>query len=257
MADKQVFVISESMGWGNVVMCLCSLLYESKIQNFTPYVHKSINDVNRGVEFSGFEITSDNNIKIFEPKIYLNQQYFNIVHKPFMRKILKPTTRMDELIEKYKHIVKDVRCGIHIRRGAFSSDSSKIGCHGLNNDGSIKPAYFASDSAVEHFKKIVESTPGRVYIASDSKELKQQFKKIFGEKISFLDTEIVLTYDCKFLENKDETKDGDRLNCYLDWLLLSMCKNLYLTGGQNGQDMSTFGYTAGVYGNCEINFVFN
>jgi len=255
MTDKQIFILPDSMGWGNVVMCLCNLLCEAETQKFIPYVHSSINDVHRGVEFSGFEITSEKNMKHFEPKIFLNQQYFNFVHKPFIHKVLKPTIQMEELIEKYKHLVEGVQCGIHIRRGAFSNDSSKIGCHGFNDDGTIKPAYFASDSAVEKFEEIVKMVPGRVYIASDSKELKQRFKTKFGEKISFLDTDITLTYDCVFLKN--ETKNDDRLNCYLDWFLLSKCRNLYLTGGQNGQDMSTFGYTAAVYGNCGAYFIFN
>ena len=255
MTDKQIFILPDSMGWGNIVMCLCNLLYEAETQKFIPYVHSSINDVHRGVEFSGFEITSEKNMKQFEPKIFLNPQYFNIVHKPFIHKVLKPTNQMEKLIEKYKHLVEDVQCGIHIRRGAFSNDSSKMGCHGMNEDGTIKPAYFASDSAVEKFEEIVKLVTGRVYIASDSKELKQQFKTKFGDKISFLDADIVLTYDCVFLKN--ETKNDDRLNCYLDWFLLSKCKNLYLTGGQNGQDMSTFGYTAAAYGGCGLSFIFN
>jgi Zn ribbon nucleic-acid-binding protein len=253
-----LLVIPDNMGWGNVLMCICYLLAECNYENTKPYVHESINKVLRGVDFSGFEITSDMDMKRCEPKIFLNQKFFNSVHRPFMRKIIKPTEQMQKLIEQNKHLVEGVKCGFHIRRGAFSKDSSQIGCHGREEDGSIKPAYFASEEALQKFEKIVDVVPGRIYIASDSKSLKEWFKAKFGpEKITYLDTDIALTYNCDVIGNGDHTKDDDRLNCYLDWFLLSMCENLYLTGGKDGMDMSTYGYTAAVYGECGINFITN
>jgi hypothetical protein len=147
--------------------------------------------------------------------------------------------------------------GIHIRRGACSRDSEDVGCHGTDENGNIKKAYFAKDSALEKFIKIVEDTDGKIFLASDSREIKDMFKKRFPDKIVTLEHDIVLTYKCDTLKNYDVTRD-QRLACYIDWFLLSKCKELYITAGnQDLTDLSTFGYSAGAYGRSNIHFVFN
>ena len=45
------------MGWGNVALCLSDLVFRSP----KPRAYKSLLDDERGVEFSGFEITDDPN----------------------------------------------------------------------------------------------------------------------------------------------------------------------------------------------------
>ena len=126
-----------------------------------------------------------------------------------------------------------------------------------DENGQIKPAYFAKDSAIEKFIKIVEHTAGKIFLASDSREIKDMFKKRFPDKIVTLEHDIVLTYKCDTLKNYDVTRE-QRLACYIDWFLLARCKELYITAGNNDlTDLSTFGYSAGAYGRSNIHFVFN
>ena len=239
------------MGWGNVVLSLSDVVarYPGVL------VHSNINDIERGVEFVGIQYvdTLDGFTKV-NSQIYINPSYFQFIHSNIPR-IIKPTDTMRDLIEKYRHLVDGVTCGIHIRRGAYQNDSKNMGCHGMDANGVPIPAYFASDSALEKFKHIIDTTPGTLFLASDSREIKHMFKGL--EKVKFLDTDAVLTYKCDTLKNYDVTPES-RLNCYLEWFLLSMCPKLYITAGNSDlSGLSTYGYAAGCYGQCPIEFVFN
>ena len=243
------FYLPDSMGWGNVALCLSDLVCRSP----TPRAHKSLLDVDRGVEFSGFEITDDLTEEKFDHRIIINPTYFHHVHSNLSR-IIKPNKELEELINKCDH---GLDYGIHIRRGACSKDSENVGCHGKNENGEIKKAYFAKDSAIEKFIEIVENTNSKIFLASDSQDIKDMFKNRFPDKIVTLEHDIVLTYTCDTLKNYDVTKE-QRYACYLDWFLLAKCKQLYITAGnQDLTDLSTFGYSAGAYGRSNIHFVFN
>ena len=242
------FYLPDSMGWGNVALCLSDLVYRSP----NPRAYKSLTGVDRGVNFSGFEITNNSNEEKFEARVLINPTYFQRVHSN-LSEIIKPNEELVKLIEKYNH---GLTHGIHIRRGACSKDSEDVGCHGLDEDGNVKKAYFAKDSALNKFIEIVEKTDEKFFLASDSREVKEMFKSRFPDKVVTLDHEIALTYDCDFLKNT-VSKEA-RYACYIDWFLLAKCKNIYITAGnQDLTDLSTFGYSAGAYGKSNINFVFN
>lgn len=245
------FYRPESMGWGNVALCLSDLMHRCE----KPRVHTSLLDVDRGVEFVGFDFTDNSDEPKFDATIAINPQYYHMVHSKNLSKIIKPNEELHKLIDLYP---KEFNYGMHIRRGACSKDSENIGCHGKDENGEIKRAYFASDSALDKFVKIVEDTDGVFFLASDSQEIKEMFKKKFPNKIVTTDHDIVLTYNCDFLKNHGVSKDA-RYGCYLDWFLLSRCKDLYITAGnmETGTDLSTFGYSAGAYGGSKIHFVFN
>ena len=243
------FYLPESMGWGNVALCLSDLVYRSS----NPRVYKSLLDVDRGVDFSGFEITDDPDDTPFEPRIAINPTYYHQVHSN-LKDVIKPNVELQKLIEVHDH---GLIHGIHIRRGACSDDSASMGCHGVDENGEIKPAYFAKDSALNKFIEVVENTDAKFFLASDSQGVKEMFKKRFPDKIVTLDNKLTLTYDCKVLKNVGITKE-ERYGAYLDWFLLSKCKELYITAGnQDLTDLSTFGYSAGAYGRSNIHFVFN
>lgn len=245
------YYLSDSVGWGNVAIHLSEVVAKSP----NPRVYKSLLHVDRGVEFSGFEITDDPNEDKFYPGLYINIHNFKHIHSN-LNKIIKPNKVLDKLIKKYNH---DLHFGIHIRRGACSKDSENMGCHGIDENGEIKKAYFATDSALDKFINIVENTDAKFFLASDSREIKEMFKKRFPNKIVTLDHEIVLTYDCVFLKNSEVSKE-QRYACYLDWFLLSMCKEIFITAGNNDENLSgfsTFGYSAAAYGRRTIHFVFN
>ena len=247
------FYLPDSMGWGNVALCLSDLVYRCP----NPKAYKSLLDVDRGVTFHGFEITDDPNEEKFEPRIAINPGYFHRVHSN-LSTIIKPTDELQAMIDKQlQWFPHGIKCGMHIRRGACSKDSEDMGCHGKDENGSIKKAYFAKDSALEKFVKIVENTDGPIFLASDSHEIKKMFKDRFKDKIVTLEHDIVLTYKCDTLKNYDVTRE-QRLACYIDWFLLSKCKDLYITAGNYDlTDLSTFGYSAGAYGRSNVRFVFN
>lgn len=243
------YYLPESVGWGNVALCLSDLVFRSP----RPRVYKHLNDVDRGVVFSGFEVTDDPDEERFEPRIAINPTYYHQVHSN-LKDIIRPNEELQKRIEMHDH---GLIHGIHIRRGACSKDSEHMGCHGLDDEGTIKPAYFAKDSALDKFVEIVQNTDATFFMASDSQEVKEMFKRRFPDKIVTLDHEITLTYDCKVLKNHGISKEK-RYAAYLDWFLLSKCKELYITAGnQDLTDLSTFGYSAGAYGRSNIHFVFN
>ena len=243
-----LFIVPDPMGWGNIALSLSDLCYSCK----DPKVNSFINDVERGVTFSGFEITDRVDIEEYKPRICINSYFYNVIHKN-LSDIIHPTDIMKQMIEEKKHLVGDI--GMHIRRGAHSRDSSNIGCHA--NETGIHPAYFANDAALEKFFNVVRQTSGTVYLASDSNEVKKLFKETFPGRIQTLDTEVVLTYKCPMLKNHDVTTES-RLNCYLEWFLLSMCPEVYITGGApDGCSISTFGYSAAAYGKKKINVISN
>jgi hypothetical protein len=243
------FYLPGSMGWGNVALCLSDLVFRSP----RPRAYKSLLDDERGVEFSGFEITDDPREEKFDARVVINPVYFQRVHSN-LQHIIKPNEELQELIQKYDH---GLEYGIHIRRGACSRDSEDMGCHGRDENGEIKKAFFAKDTALEKFIEVVENTDAKFFLASDSQEVKDLFREKFPDKIVTLEHDIVLTYKCDTLKNYEVTRE-QRYACYLDWFLLSKCKHLYITAGnQDLTDLSTFGYSAGAYGRSNIHFIFN
>lgn len=84
----------ESVGWGNVALCISDLVYRSP----TPRVYKSLCDFDRGVDFSGFEITDDPDDTPFEPRIAINPTYYHQVHSN-LKDVIKPNVELQKLIE--------------------------------------------------------------------------------------------------------------------------------------------------------------
>jgi len=70
------YYLPNSVGWGNVALCISDLVHRSP----RPRVFKNLNDVDRGVVFSGFEVTDDPNEERFEPRCIVNPQYYHLVH---------------------------------------------------------------------------------------------------------------------------------------------------------------------------------
>jgi hypothetical protein len=231
-----MFVTPENMGWGNVSMCLT---------DYVCYNHSNVNvykpTFTEAVRFK-IPVKWEDTIHepLYTPRIVINNYFIEQIHSK-MSDIFEPSPNLQELIDTYKHLVDGVVAGMHIRRGAFSEDSSKMGCHGVG-----KPAYFANDKALQDFKNILKNQSGKFFVASDSPSVKKELVEEFGDKVSILDFQPVLSYDCTF---NHDTPDGDKRISYLEWFLLSMCPFLIITGGNNDMtDFSTFGYSAACYG---------
>ena len=231
-----MFVTPENMGWGNVTMCLTDYVYQNS-SNIVVYKPTFTDAVQFKVPVNFVDTIQG---AVYTPRIVINNYSIELIHSK-MSDIFEPSSKLKELIEKYKHLVDGCVAGMHIRRGAFSEDSSKMGCHGVD-----KPAYFANDKALNDFKNILKNQSGKFFVASDSPTLKKEFVEEFGDKVRILDIDPVLSYDCSV---HGGVPKGDKSTSYLEWFLLSMCPFLIITGGNNDMtDFSTFGYSAACYG---------
>jgi len=230
-----MFVTPENMGWGNVTMCFTDYVYQNN-SNIVVYKPTFTDAVQFKIPVTWVDTIEE---PVYKPRIVINSYFIEQIHSK-MSSIFEPSPKIQELIDKYKHLVNGVVAGIHIRRGAFSEDSNKMGCHGMD-----KPAYFANDKALQDFKNIVKNQSGKFFVASDSPSIKKEFVKEFGDKVSILDIDPVLSYDCSV----HGVPKGDKSTSYLEWFLLSMCPFLVITGGNKDMtDFSTFGYSAACYG---------
>ena len=241
--------LPKSCGWGNALMMVVDEVMSSE----NPRVYKSVMEYEcDAFDWRRFDIATSKKEDPYEAKVIINPHYYSKNHVN-IQSILEPTEKMKEMIKKYD---QGCKWGMHIRRGAYSKDSENMGCHGLDENGNIKKAFFANDVAIEKFKKIVESKPGKFFLASDSQEIKDMFKKLYPDKIVTLDNNAVLTYDCDFLKN--DVSKADRFATYLEWFLLAKSKYVFITAGNKDMtDFSTFGYTAACFGDASIQFVTN
>ena len=243
------FYLTTSAGWGNISLALSDYVYKTD----KPRVHKKLLDVVKCIDFHGLEFTDNEDEEAYEKRIAINSFTYNTIHSN-LQDIVKPNEELKKLIEKYDHGLTQ---GIHIRRGAYSKDAASIGHHGVDENGNINKPYFASDSALEKFEDIIKQSDKKFFLASDSKELKNTLKTKYPDKIVTLDHDIAFTYECDILKNHNIPKEINYA-CYLDWFLLSKCKSLYVSAGTKDMcSLSTFGYSAGVYGRSDVHMIFN
>ena len=246
---KRVFKPAGQTGWGNITLLLIMFAHECNSKSIIPYIDKSLMQDGRDDYIKLNIDTTDEELDVLDPNLVINPHAHQI-YCHLMSSIIMPTASMQKLIDQHVDIIKGVKCALHIRRGAHQSDSSKMGCH------SGKPAYFATDTAVERFREVIRQTDGHVFLASDSRDLKNQLRKEFGEKVRYLDSDISLSYTCKY--NPVDTNELARRNCYLEWFLLSMCPVVYVTAGNPDMtDFSTFGYSAAAYGKKPVMMIHN
>lgn len=193
-------------------------------------VHESIKDYGVGRWFDlHFPLTSETmSTCIVTPDIYINPDTFSRVHSRIST-LVTPNKELQDALERHAvHLLDGVKIGLHIRRGLFSSDHLSEEIVG-----------FASDASVCEFKKISELN-NPVYVASDSESLKKEH----FSKCRYLDAPIT------------SILSDDKLNTFLDFLLLSKCPVVYGTGGDaNGGGISSFGYMAACYGRSQLHLI--
>lgn len=242
--------LPDNCGWGNAVL-LTADAYAS-VDNLRVYKSIMKYEESGAIDWQKFQITTDKKEPRFNSRLVINPWVRANKHSN-VKDVVRPSEKMQKFIEKYTHGCK---WGIHIRRGAFSKDSENIGCHGLDENGNIKKAFFANDKALEKFKKIIEVKDGKFFVASDSKEVKTTLKQMFPDKVVILENNPVLTYECEFTKN-NVSKD-DQFQTFLEWFLLAQCQTIFITGGNKDMtDLSTFGYSAACHGDSDIQFVTN
>jgi len=231
------------LGFGNI---LCQL--EDYLSNggMDGTVHKSIKDFERGRAFNF-------NLKISEIEgdeipvnLYCNNVKFESLSH-VLPAIMKPS---EELLSLYKD--PEAQIGIHIRCGSAMAD-----CSGLSapND------WFASEKTFEKMNEIIEKNNCKIFVTSDSKIIKKMFKERWGDRIVLWDTDVTLSCDPSTCGGIDQSSKS-LMDTYLEWYALSQCRSVVTTCGpgfnpetNTGAGVSTFGYTAAAYGQCQFYIV--
>lgn len=228
-------------GFGNLVILLADC------QDKCNLIHEDIFKYELGncVSISHFEPT---NVDGTHPEcnIFINQHTVNYIH-PRMRNFIRPTEYMKSMILEHAGLLNGVSACVHIRRGSYSKEGIA--------QGHNPEYYYCSDSGLAKFENIIRDEPGRVYVASDSSEVKKFMKEQFGDKIVTLDTQFACM---STRHNPDQYHTKSLQSLYLEWFLMSMCPKVYVTGGRTDfVGFSTFGYTAAIYGAAPFHMVFN
>ena len=222
-------------GFANTLIHLCDFFSNHP----DGLVHESIRDYELGEWLTfNFPLTDRTDLPVYEPKIFINQYTVQQVH-PLVRKLIRPSDKLEKLLELHKKLLEGIELGVHIRRGACAPDSRKV----VQSEKDV----FANDTAVEKFKAL---TNGRAFfLASDSPETKKLFPTA-----RTIDTTIAVVHD-----ECPELPPDDRRNIFVDFFLLSMCPRVHATGGSfpNFPGLSTFGYMAAIYGNKPWELVMN
>ena len=234
-------------GFGNLLIHLSDCWDKCRTLHRNVYTKYELSNC---VTFKEYTITDSNEGEHPHSSIYINPMTMNIIH-PRIRFFVEPSQHMKTVIQQHSHIINGVVAAVHIRRGAFSNDSTQYRDASKQN-----PTHFhCSDQGVDKFMNIVESLNGPVYLASDSTDIKNTFKQKFGDKVRTLDTQFTFTAD---QEDSDNQTMKNLQDVYLEWFLLSMCPKLYITGGNTDLvGFSTFSYTAAIYGSKPFECVFN
>ena len=234
-----------SSGFGNLVILLadcqdkCNLIHEDAFKY----------ELANCVQISHFERVSYEGTHP-PTHIYINPYTVQNIH-PRMRSFIHPTAYMKKMIDDHKHLLDGVSACVHIRRGSYSKDSIQL----ADARHREEIFYHCSDGAVDLFEKKIEREYGKVYVASDSNEIKQRLFSKFGDKLRMIETK----FACTAIQTGTNTQSLKTLqDVYLEWFLISMCPKVYLTGGRTDLvGFSTYGYTAAIYGNKPFEIVFN
>ena len=228
------------LGFGNLVILLadcqdkCNLIHEDAFKY----------ELGNCVHISHFERVSYEGTHP-PAHIYINPYTVQNIH-PRMRSFIHPTAYMKKMIDDHSHLLDRVSACVHIRRGSYSSDIAQ---------GHEPHYYYCSDAGLAKFESIIEKETGQVYLASDSVDVKNHMKDIFGEKIVTLDTKFACM---STVHNADQYGLKELQDIYLEWFLISMCPKVYLTGGRTDLvGFSTYGYSAAIYGAKPFEIIFN
>src|SRR5210317_68504 len=186
---------------------------------------------------------------------FIHLQYPNV--GDIMRSILKPSEKMEMLIDTHWETVKDCVAGFHIRRGTYAKDSAKFAFYPV-----------ASDEAIDAMISVANDFNKPVFIISDSIETRTHFLSKVPMAKS-LDLPIGFTA-CEHSQNVEDVKDENtdaKMNSVLEWFIMSKMPKVYTTmGGVAGRNVppgttegvsSTFGYSAALYGGIIPHYVFN
>ena len=209
------------VGIGNIFIQL------SILQDHVP-ISKTIYYGFRGkyLDFKNMNIIDDDgSLEDIIPSIHLNPNLKMFYHPNILRKV-EPSIVTKLYLEEYKHLIDGVDAGICIRIGNVAENDTLF-----SNENGLK----SINLYIEKYKK--------VFVTCDKLEYKYRLKEIYGDKITFLDMETVMS-------RSENTIDSPAP--YIEFFLLSMCPLILTTGSRDITRLSTFSYMASVYGNKDL-----
>jgi hypothetical protein len=237
-----VHVVNPRLGFGNVLVKLVDFIEKAPGGR----VDENLKDFERGRAFNfNVKFTKDEP-HTFDGDLYCGPEEFSRL-TAIIPSVMSPTVELLNLFQSKVASLEGVEVGIHIRCGSAMPD-----CKGLS--ASHGGDWFASVETLRVIDNIVASSKFRVFLASDSKEVKSRYKKLFGDKVVVFDTDITLTCDPETCGGVTQSSQG-LMDAYLEWFTLSRCPTVFTTAGPGfdptttkGAGISTFGYTAAAYG---------
>jgi hypothetical protein len=223
--------ISDACGIGNI------FIYVSQLNEKYPVSNASIYSGHRDkyLKFKNLNIIEDDpTLDTTTPDIYINPHTVNYVH-PMCRNKVEPTELLNNLLDSYNDMLKNVKFGCAIRIGRSHDVYDQVDC--------------ANAKTLANFEDKIKNCEGDVFVSCDKLEYKYKLKNDFGEKVKFVDMKTAMTWNINV---------NDSPCPYLEFFLLSRCPFLYLTGGKTDfSSFSTFGYMAAIYGNKQFDIIWN
>ena len=238
-------VFKPTGGFGN------TLIQRTSMQDDCKLLHDSVYDyeLSNCVTIKGFTRTSDEGMQP-ECPIFINPFVAKHIHSK-VRDIIEPSDFMKGLVEKNRHVLEGVSCGVAIRRGSYREDARQY----KDERGDKPHHFFCSEVGFEKFKNIIRNVTGKIFLTSDSQSTIKDLIQEFGDKIVTIDN--LFTVGAEH-DGDSNNKYTDYHNIYLLFFLLSECPHLFITGGNKDMTgFSTYAYMAGIYGNKPIEIIFN
>jgi len=177
---------------------------------------------------------------------FLQFSNLNIVEEePYLTELPNPGIALNPTTASFIH--PKIRARVQLAPNILTDKHIAL-VSGVNIGISIRTFYEEADKPINkvplenHYKLITDNPTAKVFIASDSNDVKKSLKARFGDRISYLDN-----------DSKHQTMFNiEDPNPFIEFFLLSMCPVVAFTAGGafDGQfdGFSTFGYTAAIYG---------
>ena len=239
-----VHVVNPIIGFGNVLIKLVDFLIKAPDGR----ADENLKDYGRGRAFNfNLKFTKDEPSTI-DGDIYCHPHAFAHLSS-VLPGLMSPTQELIDLFNEKSKSLEGVDMALHIRCGSAMPD-----CKGMAGGGGD---WFATDETFKTVHNILSSYKGRVFLVSDSKEVKKIYKNNFGDKVVVFDTDITLSCDTTPYGGSQTSKA--LMDTYLEWYTLSKFPVVYTTSGpgynpatDSGAGISTFGYTAAAYGQSQL-----
>ena len=251
--NTPIFKPGPACALGNLSLCIATHILNT---DQIGMIHPDVYAYGRDKMFLFEQVSKDGIIEDHgRLNSFIHLQHPNIGE--IMRRVMKPSKTLQNMIDTSWETVQDCVAGFHIRRGTYANDSARFAFYPV-----------ASEEAIDAMISVANNLNKPVFIISDSIETKNHFISRVPMAKS-LDLPIGFTA-CEHSQNVEEIKDeniDEKINSVLEWFIISKMPKVYTTmGGVVGRNVplgtkegvsSTFGYSAALYGGKIPYYVFN